>query len=60
MGKFGKCFSFEESDPVGSRDLQGIFEPIFQAIDKLIAEQVMQVRLKRMKDQHPKGFEIKV
>lgn len=47
-------------DVTRSKTLHGIFEPIFREIDKLVKEQVNLVRIKRMKDHHPKGFDIKV
>lgn len=37
-----------------------IFEPVVNAIEKLVAEQVDKVRVKRMTGNHPKGKEIKV
>lgn len=36
-----------------------IFEPVVNAIEKLVAEQVDKVRVKRMTGNHPKGKEIK-
>ncbi|KAF2103534.1 hypothetical protein NA57DRAFT_53054 [Rhizodiscina lignyota] len=39
--------------------MHGIFEPVFKDIDKLIARQVAQVRIKRLQEGHPKGAEIK-
>lgn len=44
---------------INGKVLHDIFEPIFQNIDKLVSEQVMKVRLKRMKDKHPNGYDIK-
>jgi hypothetical protein len=43
------------SDAVGQ-----IFEPLITQIIQLVAEQVSNVRIKRMGDNHPKGKEIKV
>ena len=37
-----------------------IFEPLITAIIQLVAEQVANVRIKRMGSDHPKGKEIKV
>lgn len=37
-----------------------IFEPLITAIVQLVAEQVANVRIKRMGANHPKGKEIKV
>jgi hypothetical protein len=42
------------SDAVGQ-----IFEPLITQIIQLVAEQVSNVRIKRMSDNHPKGKEIK-
>lgn len=40
--------------------LHKIFEPVFRDIDKLVAEQVAKVRIKRLQDQHPKGAAVKM
>lgn len=42
------------------RDLQEVFEPVFEEIDRLIKQQVNEVRLKRLADKHPKGETIRV
>jgi len=41
-------------------DLREIFQPVFEEIDKLVAQQVNEVRIKRMSLNHPKGAAIKV
>jgi len=33
---------------------------VFHNIDKLVGEQVNKVYIKRLKDKHPKGYDIKV
>ena len=43
-----------------SEALHNIFQPVFKDIDRLVGEQVKEVYIKRMKEHHPKGFEIKV
>lgn len=48
------------ADLLTSQALHNIFEPVFRHIDELVAKQVMQVRLKRMKDKNPNGYDIKV
>jgi hypothetical protein len=50
------------SDACGSNSeaLHNIFQPVFKDIDRLVGEQVKEVYIKRMKERHPKGFEIKV
>ncbi len=50
------------SDACGSDSeaLHNIFQPVFKDIDRLVGEQVKEVYIKRMKERHPKGFEIKV
>ena len=40
--------------------LYEIFEPIIFDIDRLVSDQITQVRLRRLSDQHPKGKEIAV
>ena len=40
--------------------MHDIFEPVFSNIDKLVGEQVNKVYIKRMKEKHSKGFDIKV
>lgn len=40
-------------------DLSEIFEPVSKEIDRLVAEQINKVRLKRLQDNHPKGADIK-
>jgi hypothetical protein len=45
---------------LGSNDLFAIFESVFKEIDRLIAEQINKVRIKRLEDRHPKGSKIKV
>jgi hypothetical protein len=40
--------------------LYEIFEPIIFDIDRLVSDQITQVRLKRLSDQHPKAKEIAV
>lgn len=42
------------------RALHDIFEPLIKDIDKLVGEQVDKVCIKRMRERHPKGFDIKV
>jgi len=42
-----------------SDSVHEIFEPVISAIEKLVAEQVDKVRVKRMTKDHPKGKEIK-
>lgn len=41
-------------------NLYAIFLPVFEKIDRLIAEQIHTVRTKRVADGHPKGRSIKV
>lgn len=41
------------------RAVHDIFEPVFSNIDKLVGEQVNKVYIKRMKEKHSKGFDIK-
>jgi len=43
-----------------SEALHNIFQPVFKEIDRLVGEQIKEVYIKRMKERHPKGFEIKV
>ncbi|KAF2464027.1 actin-like ATPase domain-containing protein [Lindgomyces ingoldianus] len=40
-------------------DMEDIFQPVFEEIDKLVTHQVNEVRLKRMSSGHPKGAAIK-
>lgn len=40
--------------------VHSIFEPLIAAIEKLVAEQVNKVRLKRVSENHARGMEIKV
>ncbi|OCL00822.1 actin-like ATPase domain-containing protein [Cenococcum geophilum 1.58] len=42
-----------------TNDLREIFQPVFEEIDKLVAQQVNEVRIKRMSLNHPKGAAIK-
>lgn len=44
---------------VTGNDLHAIFEPVFKEIDRLVAEQINKVRIKRLQDKHPKGADIK-
>ncbi|EXJ81389.1 hypothetical protein A1O3_07680 [Capronia epimyces CBS 606.96] len=44
---------------VTGKTLHNLFDPLFKDIDKLVKEQVNDVRIKRMKDNHPKGYQIK-
>lgn len=48
------------TDVFHSDAVHQIFEPVVNAIEKLVAEQVDKVRVKRMTGNHPKGKEIKV
>ena len=41
------------------RDLQGMFDPVITDIDRLVCEQICQVYIKRMKDQHPQGTDVR-
>jgi hypothetical protein len=41
-------------------DLREIFQPVFEEIDKLVSQQVNEVRIKRMSMNHAKGATIKV
>jgi hypothetical protein len=43
-----------------SEALHDIFQPVFKEVDRLVGEQIKEVYIKRMKEHHPKGFEIKV
>jgi hypothetical protein len=38
---------------------QAIFEPVFKEIDRLIAEKINKIRIKRLEDRHLKGSKIK-
>jgi hypothetical protein len=44
---------------VTADDLHAIFEPVFKEIDRLVAEQISKVRIKRLQDKHPMGGNIK-
>jgi len=45
---------------VFSDSVLSIFEPLIAEIEKLVAEQVNKVRLKRVSENHERGKEIKV
>jgi hypothetical protein len=50
----------ELTEGCDSEMVHQIFEPLITAIVQLVAEQVANVRIKRMGANHPKGKEIKV
>ena len=47
-------------DSSTSDSVHQIFEPVINEIEKLVAEQVDKVKVKRLTDNHPKGPDIKV
>ncbi|KAI9654197.1 MAG: hypothetical protein M1821_006725 [Bathelium mastoideum] len=44
---------------LSARDIREIFQPVFEEINKLVKQQVNEVRLKRLSESHPKGTDIK-
>ena len=52
--------NLSDARELDSETLHNIFQPVFKDIDRLVGEQVKEVYIKRMKERHPKGFEIKV